>query len=195
MRMPRMMCSRDPGKVRRRLVRLLPLLIPALWLHACADPEPDYRLLFGNDETRLAPEDMATIYALVAAMFPPSADGRLFEDPNCGDIDPQVEILDLNGDGVNEVFVHWGNACTSGMTGRSLSLFVKEPGSGYMHLLGFPAFDWTALQRDDPGWPDLRFGGPGFCFAVWTWTGGSYQFKCNLPQQAGGCSSRADVCP
>ena len=103
-------------------------------------------------------------------------------------------MVDLNADGVQEVFVQWGNACTSGLTGRSLSLFIKDSSGSYQPQFGFPAFGWTRLDSESHGWPDLSFGGPGFCRPRWTWQRDAYEFKCNLPQIDGGCEFQVNVC-
>lgn len=37
------------------------------------------------------------------------------------------------------------------------------------------------------GFPDLQFGGMGWCEAVWRWDGQTYRHFKNLPTQPGGC--------
>jgi hypothetical protein len=173
---------------------VLLLLYAIASIYGCSADKPDYEVLFGSENTSLSPEDKTAIFVAFAEVFPLSGDGKQLEDPNCGDIAPTTEIADLNGDGVNEVFVQWGNACTSGMTGRSLSLFAKDGSGDYQQQLGFPALGWTTLDSSEQGWPNLKFGGPGFCHAVWAWTANGYAFKCNLPETSGGCDSRGKVC-
>jgi hypothetical protein len=150
--------------------------------------------LFAADETRLSSAEQGAIHAVFAEWFALSSDGLHFEDEACGEIPTQTEIIDLNGDGTAEVFVHWGNSCTSGHAGRSLSLFARDSSGVWNDQLGFPAFDYSALTASNAGYPDLEFGGPGFCFAVWSWTGGHYEFKCNSPQEEGGCLYTGNVC-
>lgn len=81
-----------------------------------------------------------------------------------------------------------------GAAGRSLTLFVPNPESGYERQFGFPAGGWTALESKTDGWPDVSFGGPGFCHPVWAWRNGAYEFICNLPEQAGGCEGKVNIC-
>jgi hypothetical protein len=38
-----------------------------------------------------------------------------------------------------------------------------------------------------PGFPDLQFGGMGWCEAVWRWDGQTYRHLNNMPTQPGGC--------
>ncbi|MBT8091345.1 MAG: hypothetical protein KJO01_14155 [Gammaproteobacteria bacterium] len=163
-------------------------------LLACSAKRPEFATLFGDEEIPLSPTDKAAVFAAVETLFPLSSDGLRFEDPICGDVAPGVEVTDLNGDGSPEVFVQWGNTCTSGMTGRSLTLLTKDSGGQYQLQFGFPALGWIALETIGQDWPDLRFGGPGFCHPVWTWQSGNYMFKCNLPEESGGCASRDSAC-
>jgi hypothetical protein len=155
-----------------------------------ARPSP----LFAVNETRLSHDEMSAIEGAFLERFQLSDDGLHFTDENCGEIPTRTEVVDLNGDGAYEVFVYWGNTCTSGGTGSSLSMYAKDVSGHYRDLFGFPAFDYTALPTGQNGYPDLQFGGPGFCFAVWSWTGSNYEFKCNSPQEEGGCQHTGNVC-
>lgn len=165
-----------------------------LVLASCAGNPPGDTLLFAPDETRLNRNQQQRVVDAFASMFPLSADGTRFTDSNCGDVDPEATPVDLNDDGVFEVFIQWGNTCTSGFTGRSLSLFVRDESGNYRPQLGFPALGWWVSPIGEPKWPDLRFGGPGFCRPVWTWRDNLYQFKCSIPEEAGGCAGYGRLC-
>jgi len=180
--------------VRFRTVLRLLLLAVLTQLSACADSAADYRILFGESESRLSPDEMAAAFALVKEGLTVSDDGLRLEDANCGDMVPTSEIVDLNRDSIYEIFVEWGNTCTSGMSGRSLALLVRDEAGGYRRELGFPAFGWTALGLGEDGWPDLSIGGPGFCHPVWARRAGSYDFKCNLPESPDGCAVIGNIC-
>jgi hypothetical protein len=171
----------------------LPLTLAALGA-ACSEPSSQSNLLFGPAESRLSPADKADAFSAFAAPFAVSADGSNLEDANCGAIDPETEVVDLNDDGDFEVFVSWGNTCTSGMAGRSLSLLAKDSVGAYAAEFGFPAAGWTAVSEGPAGWPDLAFGGPGFCHAVWARQDAAYDFKCNLPESPGGCDNVGNIC-
>jgi hypothetical protein len=171
------------------------MTLPLLTLMAsCADVRPSTSLLFAPDEARLDRDHQQQIVNDFAEIFLLSPDGRSFADPNCGNVDPETTLVDLNGDGVFEVFIQWGNSCTSGGAGRSLSLFVSDTSGTYRPQLGFPALGWSVLRSEHREWPDLRFGGPGFCHPVWRWQQGEYAFQCNLPEEPGGCAGRGNVC-
>lgn len=170
-----------------------------LWISMLAagcsgEADRPWTALFGPDEKTLSEADQQAVFLQMSAAFPLSDDGESLVDTNCGDIDPMTDVVDLNGDGNQEVFVEFGNACLSGFTGRSISLFIKDDSGKYQYELGFPAMGYQILERGVDGYPDLMFGGPGFCFPVWAWDGSNYEFKCSLPQAEGGCDSQANVC-
>jgi hypothetical protein len=83
---------------------------------------------------------------------------------------------DINKDGIEEVFVSYGNSYTSGATGSSIVLFIKNPAGKYEMQLGFPSTLPYALPTANKGYPDLLIGGPGFEFPVWRWNGKEYVF-------------------
>lgn len=163
-------------------------------LASCSGDPQSRSPLFAPGEARLDRDQQQRIVREFANSFPLSADGGNFTDSNCGEIDPEAAPVDLNGDGVFEVFIQWGNTCTSGATGRSLSLYVSDASGSYKPQLGFPALGWSVLQTEQQQWPDLSFGGPGFCHPLWTWRDGQYEYKCNLPEEPGGCADRGNVC-
>lgn len=173
---------------RNALIHLCCLCLTAV---GCA-PNTGSSPLFGVEEARLPAADAAAIENFFSTWFQLDADGRLIY-PGCGPIDPVPDVLDLNGDGEYEAFVRWGNTCTSGMAGSTLSLFIKGPTGEYQHELGFPAGGYRALTTGD-GYPDLEIGLPGFCFPVWSWSGATYEYACSLPQPGGSCPSELRLC-
>lgn len=83
---------------------------------------------------------------------------------------------DLNKDGIEEIFVSFGNSYTSGNTGSSIVLFIKNATGKYETNLGFPGTVPDAFTTLSKGYPDLLIGGPGFEFPVWRWNGKAYDF-------------------
>lgn len=81
---------------------------------------------------------------------------------------------DLNKDGKEEIFVVFGNTYTSGNTGSSIVLFIKNTGGVYEMNLGFPGMAPEVLTTINKGYPDLVVGGPGFEFPVFRWNGKTY---------------------
>lgn len=81
---------------------------------------------------------------------------------------------DMNKDGKEEIFVFYGNGYTSGNTGSSIVVFIKNAAGAYMPHLGFPGTSPDILTTTNLGYPDLLIGGPGFEFPVLRWNGKTY---------------------
>jgi hypothetical protein len=144
-----------------------------------------HRILFA-DSTTISDDDQRAIFGLLE--YTVSADGTVLEAVDCGPIYvTEARDVDLNEDGTAEFIVIAGNACTSGMAGSSVVLFVKDAEGHYGTHLGFPAGAWRKLETSNLGFPDLAFGGPGFCESVWRWDGSTYQHHRNEPTEPGGC--------
>lgn len=87
--------------------------------------------------------------------------------------EPQVDVVDLNGDGNPEVFVSVGGLCY-GNTGVNLSLLIRDKQGQWHDNFGFPGI-YKVLGTRHLGYPDIEIGGPGFCFPVWRWNGSRYR--------------------
>jgi hypothetical protein len=175
------------------------LLLPAagglgiLLFGACTRAAPDSP--FSGQVEELTAAEAAALETGFANLFPLSADGLRFEDELCGDVNPEVKPVDLDGDGDQEVFVQWGNGCTSGLAGTSVSLFIMDSDGTYRDQFGFPGMVSRVLDGEPGRYPDIEVGGPGFCFGIWAWDGEAYAFRCNAPQAEGGCEFEGKVCP
>ena len=80
---------------------------------------------------------------------------------------------DMNKDGKEELFILYGNAFTSGNTGSSVFLLIKNLHGRFQNNLGFPGIP-QILPETNKGYHDLLIGGPGFEFPVWRWNGKEY---------------------
>lgn len=85
-----------------------------------------------------------------------------------------VMPTDLNNDKKEEIFIHFGNSYTSGNTGSSITLFIKNTAGTYEMNLGFPGVIPDVLTTMSKSYPDLLVGGPGFEFPVFRWNGKVY---------------------
>ncbi|HUQ96411.1 MAG TPA: hypothetical protein VM010_02015 [Chitinophagaceae bacterium] len=133
-------------------------------------------LLFKNVATKLTDAEKTAVFQSLA--FLPSADKKQFiMDATAADypFDAQVFPADLNKDGTEEIFVVYGNTYTSGNTGSSVVLFIKNAGA-YKANLNFPGVTPDALATANQGYPDLLIGGPGMQFPVWRWNGKEYAY-------------------
>ena len=84
--------------------------------------------------------------------------------------------LDLNSDGVEEVFISYGNTYTSGNTGSEITLFLKNKHGLYIKNLGFAGLLPDVLETKTNTYPDLLIGGPGFEYPVQRWNGEKYVY-------------------
>ena len=145
-----------------------------------------YELLFHGTTSKLTKAEKQQIFKVLG--FRLSKDKKFITDETCGDdVHPNVKIDDLNGDGIEEVFVTWGNTCTSGMAGQTISLLIKGASGRYIDNLGFTANEYEKLSTRNKGFPDLKLLGPGFCHQVWRWNGKKYQHFRDEPEVKGGC--------
>ncbi len=171
-----------------RIVSLGVVFICALALFGECIAAEDYEILFKGTESKLSKNEKQEIFNKLD--FRLSKDRKLIIDKTCGeDVSPNIEVVDLNGDGVEEIFVNWGNTCTSGMAGQSTTLFIKDRTGHFVENLGFPGM-YKKLATKNKGFPDIEIGGPGFCFALWQWNGIKYQYKCSREEEPGGCSRK-----
>ena len=90
--------------------------------------------------------------------------------------DAFVYPTDLNKDGIEEIFIAFGNTYTSGNTGSSIVVFIADKKAVYRMNLGFPGTLPDALATSNLGYPDLLIGGPGMEFPVWRWNGKAYDY-------------------
>ncbi|MBI5655357.1 MAG: hypothetical protein HZC44_00430 [Geobacter sp.] len=157
---------------------------------ANANAVEGYEILFRDTKSNLSKQEKRFI--LKELGFRLSKNRKYIADDTCGeDVSPSVEVVDLNGDGIEEVVVSWGNTCTSGMTGQSITLFIKDRKGRFVKNLDFPG-SYEKLSSRSKGFPDLLISGPGFCHGVWQWTGTKYNYKCSREEEPGGCA-RKDV--
>ena len=85
-----------------------------------------------------------------------------------------VMPTDLNNDKIEDIFILYGNSFTSGNTGSSVVLFIKNAVGTYEMNLGFPGTTPDILTTINKGYPDILVGGPGFDFPVLRWNGKIY---------------------
>lgn len=162
---------------------ILALLVFDCALSAAHAAQPLHKLLFAN-VSGIPETDERAIARLTGWRV--SADGKGVADQNCGPIPVEARVLELAAGVAPGVLFVWGNGCTSGHAGSSVSLYVKGP-KGYTMQMGFPGFDVVPLANRRQGYVDLRVEGPGECQPVWGWTGKAYDFVCSVESRRGAC--------
>ena len=154
------------------------------------------RLVFGDGPSSLSVKEQRDIYRQLGLTVSPRGNELLVNTREvCGPAHAKATIEDINQDGVSEVAVYYGNACTSGAAGTSLALFVKDRRGRYRGSFMYAASGFDRLSTWSHGFPDLKLRGAGACRAVWHWTGHHYDFFCNFPELPGACADRGDLCP
>lgn len=145
-------------------------------------------LLFKGKTISLSSAEKEKIYELIDVKV--SSDGTKLIDTTCeNEVDFDIQVKDLNNDKIPEVVVIGGNTCSSGATGSSIWLFVRNK-SVYQSNLGFPAAGYELMKQSSRGYPNLLISGSGFCSAIWQWDGAKYQHLKNVPTAKGGCNGR-----
>jgi len=178
---------------------------------SCLEPETDtgYQLLFSGNAATLAEKDKKAIYYALESRL--SEDQKSFVDLECVDALSRsakaagtdasersatdckalysVSVVDLNGDGVPEVFVTGGSRHRSWRANTSIWLFTKDANGSYAKHFGFPIFSYRVLKSKSNGFADIRFGGRGFCDPVWRWDGEAYKYHRSIATRNGGCGN------
>lgn len=135
--------------------------------------------LFKDVKTKLTPTEKNTIAGSLGFVLSGNKEIPFAQDKESKDYPFGCTVLptDLNKDGLEEIFVIYGNSFTSGNTGSSVCLFIKAASGKYKMNLGFPSTVPDALTAGKAGYPDLVMGGPGFEFPVWRWNGREYAYQ------------------
>jgi hypothetical protein len=153
--------------------------------HSACQAGEGYELLFQGTKSKLTRQEKEQIFDKMD--FRLSWNKKKIEQKFYGDVSPRVDIVDLNKDGAEEVFINWGNSQTSGITGYSVTLFIRDRNGRFVKNLDFPG-SYKILATQRKGFPDLLITGRGHCFAVWQWSGTLYEFKCAREMKPGGCA-------
>ncbi len=139
---------------------------------------PGARLLFAGIKSRLTVTEKNQIFKTLGFELSKKREKykEFIADTDSKDFPfgASVYPTDLNQDGIEELFIVYGNSFTSGNTGSSIILFIRPSGSLYQKNLDFPGVAPDVLTTANLGYPDLLIGGPGFEFPVWRWNGKEY---------------------
>jgi hypothetical protein len=164
----------------RKTIWFAVLLSFAATLQARPDP-PLSRvaaLLFKDVRTKLSVAEKNAIAADTGFVLTGDAAQPFALDEQSREHPFSAEVLptDMNADGREEIFIVFGNTYTSGMTGSSVDLYIRNAEGRYTNQFGFPGLVPDALEEKRFGYPDLVIGGPGLEYPVWRWDGRTYLF-------------------
>lgn len=93
------------------------------------------------------------------------------------EVEPDIKHVDLNGDGIDEVFVMLNNY--SGAYGNAegnLILLIKDKNKKFNKNIDYPVSAYSILKNKFKGYPDIDLTIPGYCSSVWRWDGKKYNF-------------------
>ena len=169
------------------IATLAVLLVCAVFAQAATSN--GYKLLFAGVVSNPSIEEQKDIFAQLGFTVSRNGERLLYDEEQAA---PEVEVVDLNGDKVPEVFVSYGTWVTCGNAERCLALFVKDSKGKYGKAFDVPAISYEKLEFVHLGFPDIAFDGPGFCRGVWRWNGNKYTHFKNVPTQKGGCDAIED---
>ncbi|MCB1907023.1 MAG: hypothetical protein KDH15_06610 [Rhodocyclaceae bacterium] len=145
--------------------------------------------LFAQHDARLLPPADRTE---IAALLPMSLQaGEIVSNiPGCAGkpMRASVAIADMNLDGVPEILVHAGNACTSGMTGASVWLFGKGLDGRWREYLNAAAADFAVLESRVQGWNELALAGRSECVGVWQHRSDRFVFSRTVTPEGRPCT-------
>src|SRR5258706_3467139 len=135
-------------------------------------------LLFKNIKTKLTIAEQNEIAAKLGFVLTADKDKPFAADKDSKDFPFTASVMptDMNKDGKEEIFISFGNSYTSGNTGSSISLFIKNTAGAYTLNLGFPGTIPEALTTANKGYADLLIGGPGMEYPVYRWNGKEYAY-------------------
>lgn len=133
-------------------------------------------LLFKDVKTKLTAEEKNQIAAQLGFIPSGNQDMPFVQDKDSKEYPFAAAVFpaDMNKDGKEEIFVVFGNSFTSGNTGSSVILFIKDGNGAYSQQLGFPGMVPDVLSTANKGYPDLLIGVPGLEYPVWRWDGEAY---------------------
>lgn len=168
-------------------MKKISVLLPVIMLTASAliaqqSSNAVATLLFKNVKTKLTASEKNQIATSLGFILSGDKDQPFASDKDSKDFPfgTMVYPTDMNKDDKEEIFVSFGNTYTSGNTGSSIALFIKDAKGVYTSQLGFPGTVPDILATANQGYPDLLIGGPGFEYPVWRWNGKSYAFSKNV---------------
>lgn len=137
---------------------------------------PIATILFSNVKSKLTFDEKNKIASLTGYVLSGNKVQPFAQDKDSKEFpfNTLVYPTDLNKDGSEEIFLVFGNSYTSGNTGSSVVVYIKNAAGNFTSHLGFPGTTPDILSTVNMGYPDLMIGGPGFEFPILRWNGKTY---------------------
>lgn len=163
----------------KRLVILLAFVSIIVTASAQQKGDENSQFLFKKIKTRLTLAEKNHLFQQLSIKW--SKNKKQFVD-----IDDETEAapytkvdffpVDINKDGVEEVFIVLTNPALFEKVGAEIIFFAKDSDGSYQKNTEFPAEDMVPLSRKHLGYPDMLLSGDGPLFIIWRWSGKIYKF-------------------
>ncbi|WP_146202943.1 hypothetical protein [Pedobacter paludis] len=130
--------------------------------------------LFKNVRSNLSIQDKNYIFSKLSLIPKADGDGFTTEDAHPNDRIPvEIYLLDINGDGKEEVFLSYSDINGKGRAHSHLTMFLPKADGYIMNVdLDYNAF-LPEFTTPSNGYPQLRFGGMNS--DIWGWDGNEYK--------------------
>lgn len=130
------------------------------------------RILFDQSHSKLTPAEKNSIFHKLGLQVKPDKKGFRMDG---FDVGAKAYPVDLNKDGVEEVFVIM-DGLLFGNTGEGVALFIRNSARQYEQQEEVAGGIAVILDTQSSGYPDLVIAGPGFEFPQYRWNGKSYVY-------------------
>ena len=135
---------------------------------------PGASFLFKDVTSLLSVQQKNAIFNQTAFLLTKSADAFYLEGGEDFPFPAFVFPIDLNKDGIEEVFILWGNTFTSGNAGNNVSLYLSNNQGKYTDQLGIQGQMPLVVEDPSKPYPDLIIPEPGSSFPLWGWRNSEY---------------------
>lgn len=134
------------------------------------------RILFQQSGSKLTPAQKNTLYRKLGLQVAANKKGFRMDG---FDVGARAYPVDLNKDGVEEVFVVM-DGLLFGNTGEGVALFMRNSAGVYEQQEEVAGGIAVILDKHSNGYPELVIAGPGFEFPLYRWNGKSYTHVRNI---------------
>lgn len=135
---------------------------------------PGAALLFNNVVCLLTNSQKNQVFRATGFLLTAEQDAFVMDEAEAFPFSAALYPVDMNEDGIDELFVVWGNSFMAGNAGSFVSLFIHDDAGIYRDQLGFPGILPDILLEETKSYPDLVIGVPGMSFPVWGWSSNGY---------------------
>ena len=137
------------------------------------------QFLFKKIKTRLTVAEKNHLFEQLSIKWSKSKK-QFVDNDDEAEAAPYVKVdffpVDINKDGVEEVFIVLTNAALFEKVGAEIIFFAKDSDGSYQKNTEFPAEDMVPLSRKHLGYPDMLLSSDGPQFIIWRWNGKIYKF-------------------